>query len=154
MDMDINPRGQRGLAFKLADLLGRRIASGEYPTDHRINPDALCASMGLSRTSVREGLRILESKGMIFARPHIGTRVRPVRDWDLLDSDISRWAAGTEIGKELSIAAVELAGALDAQATPENPLYRRMRQLLGTYALNLPPSPPTGTVLDRPEVSA
>jgi DNA-binding FadR family transcriptional regulator len=146
--------GKRGLGFQLAETIGPRIASGEYPPDHVISPDALCITMGLSRTAVREGLRVLEAKGMIYARPNIGTRVKPVTCWNLLDPDISRWVGGTELGEELHDAAVELAAIVETKELPENPLYCRMRQLLATYALNAPPFPPAHNMADRPEVSA
>jgi DNA-binding FadR family transcriptional regulator len=42
---------------------------------------------------VRESLRVLEAKGLVSARPNVGTRVRPVSDWNLLDPDIIEWRA-------------------------------------------------------------
>ncbi|CAM5245053.1 sporulation transcriptional regulator WhiH [Streptomyces violaceorubidus] len=42
---------------------------------------------------MRESLRVLEAKGLVSARPNVGTRVRPVSDWNLLDPDIIEWRA-------------------------------------------------------------
>jgi DNA-binding FadR family transcriptional regulator len=36
---------------------------------------------------------VLEAKGLVSARPNVGTRVRPVSDWNLLDPDIIEWRA-------------------------------------------------------------
>jgi DNA-binding FadR family transcriptional regulator len=40
---------------------------------------------------VRETLRVLEAKGMIVARPGIGTWVRSEADWNLLDAEVIGW---------------------------------------------------------------
>jgi DNA-binding FadR family transcriptional regulator len=42
---------------------------------------------------VRESLRVLEAKGMVTARPNVGTRIRPVPEWNLLDPDVIEWRA-------------------------------------------------------------
>jgi len=42
---------------------------------------------------VRESLRVLEAKGLVSARPNVGTRIRPVHEWNLLDPDVIEWRA-------------------------------------------------------------
>src|SRR5262249_7406491 len=46
---------------------------------------------GVSRTAVREAIRLLSAKGLTVSRPKIGTRVRPRSDWNMLDPDVLRW---------------------------------------------------------------
>lgn len=45
----------------------------------------------MSRTAVREAIRLLSAKGLTVSRPKIGTRIRPTVDWNMLDPDVLRW---------------------------------------------------------------
>jgi DNA-binding FadR family transcriptional regulator len=45
----------------------------------------------VSRTVVREAIKVLAAKGLVESRPKVGTRVRPRRDWNLLDPDLLAW---------------------------------------------------------------
>ena len=45
----------------------------------------------VSRTAYREAVRILAAKGLIEARPKLGTRVSEPRCWHLLDPDVISW---------------------------------------------------------------
>jgi GntR family transcriptional repressor for pyruvate dehydrogenase complex len=66
-------RAQSGPAIKTGELVAQtlrvRIARGELAPGDRLPPeDELMANLGLARTTVREGLRILESQGLIEVR--------------------------------------------------------------------------------------
>jgi DNA-binding FadR family transcriptional regulator len=80
------------LSELVAGTIGRRIVSGQYkpgdtlPTEPRIQEE-----FGVSRTAVREAIRLLSAKGLTSSRPKIGTRVRPTVDWNMLDTDVLRW---------------------------------------------------------------
>jgi len=53
----------------VADYLRRQIARGELGVGDRLRPeDELTAEFGVARTTLREGLRILESEGLIRIR--------------------------------------------------------------------------------------
>jgi DNA-binding FadR family transcriptional regulator len=69
------------------------IVSGDLSTDHPLVPEEIGQRFEASRTVVCESLRALEAKGLISARPNVGTRVRPVNQWKLLDPDIIEWRA-------------------------------------------------------------
>lgn len=51
----------------------------------------LSEQLGVSRTVVREAIKVLASKGLVEARPRVGMQVRPRRYWSLLDSDVLAW---------------------------------------------------------------
>ena len=54
---------------------------------------------GVSRNVLREAYSVLAAKGMIAARPKVGTRVRPTAEWNALDPEVLAWrfqAAPTE----------------------------------------------------------
>jgi DNA-binding FadR family transcriptional regulator len=81
----------------VAAAIGRRIVLGEYqpgqtlPTEPRIQ-----AEFGVSRTAVREAIRLLSAKGLTVSRPKVGTRIRPAAEWNMLDPDVLRWQTGDE----------------------------------------------------------
>lgn len=82
------PRGMHG---RVVDELGRAIASGRLPDDAQLVPEEVGEQFGVSRTVVREAFKVLETKGMVEARPKTGTRVLPAERWDLLDRDVIGW---------------------------------------------------------------
>lgn len=81
----------RGLNGHVVQTIGRRIASGFYEQGGTLNLDAIGQELDVSRTVVREALKVLTAKGMVDARPKRGTFVRPRHEWSLLDPDLLRW---------------------------------------------------------------
>jgi DNA-binding FadR family transcriptional regulator len=84
-------RGER-LHHSLAQDIGARILRGEFvPGSLLPNEAKWCDSYGVSRTAVREAIKMLAAKGLIVSRPKIGSRVRPREAWNLLDRDVLAW---------------------------------------------------------------
>ncbi|WP_375385743.1 FadR/GntR family transcriptional regulator [uncultured Microbacterium sp.] len=81
----------RGLHGRVVDELGLRIMSGELIAGATVDTEDLAASYDVSRTVVREALKVLAGKGLIDARPRRGTYVRERTNWNLLDPDVLRW---------------------------------------------------------------
>jgi DNA-binding FadR family transcriptional regulator len=82
----------RNLHGHVVRELGRRIVTGELrPGEVLPREDVLAESMDVSRTALREALKVLSAKGLIEARPKIGTRVRKVEFWNQLDADVLSW---------------------------------------------------------------
>jgi len=80
------------LPTQLANLIGRRILNGELRPGDQLPPETeLLAQTGVSRTTMREAVKLLVSKGLVEAKPKFGTRVRPGTDWNLLDPTVLRW---------------------------------------------------------------
>jgi DNA-binding FadR family transcriptional regulator len=87
-----DPAFQRNIYSQLAGRLGQEIVAGIYPAGSLIpNAEAMCARFSVSRTALREAYSILSAKGLIVARPKIGTRVRPTSEWNLLDPEVLAW---------------------------------------------------------------
>lgn len=83
---------RRGLAGQLVDQLGRNIVRGDYPEGWALpNEFDLGLEYGVSRTVVREAIKTLAEKGLLSARPKVGTRVRARDRWNYLDADVLRW---------------------------------------------------------------
>ena len=53
----------------------------------------LCAQLGVSRSVLRESMKVLADKGMVEMKPRAGTRSKPRAAWRLLDPDILSWQA-------------------------------------------------------------
>ena len=84
-------RGER-LHHSLAQDIGARILRGDYaPGSLLPNEAEWCDVYGVSRTAVREAIKMLAAKGLIISRPKIGSRVRPRDAWNLLDRDVLAW---------------------------------------------------------------
>jgi DNA-binding FadR family transcriptional regulator len=51
----------------------------------------LCRHFHVSRTVLREAVKVLAAKGLIDLRPRVGIRVRPREEWNLVDPDLLGW---------------------------------------------------------------
>lgn len=88
--------GSGGLATSLpsqvARELGRRVVSGAYrPGDLIEDEGGLATRYNVSRTVIREAVKILSAKGLLDVRRGIGTSVEPRSSWKLLDEDVLAW---------------------------------------------------------------
>lgn len=81
----------RGLHGRVVEDLGLSIMSGKLEAGATVDTEDLAASHDVSRTVVREALKVLAGKGLIDARPRRGTFVRERTHWSLLDPDVLRW---------------------------------------------------------------
>jgi DNA-binding GntR family transcriptional regulator len=61
---------------QLADEIAAAIGSGEYPPGARLRQESLAERFRVSRTPVREALRMLEAKGLVELIPNQGAVVR------------------------------------------------------------------------------
>jgi DNA-binding FadR family transcriptional regulator len=86
------PMAARNLHGHVVQMLGQRIVSGELRSGEVLPPEAMMAEeMDVSRTSLREAMKVLSAKGLVEAKPKVGTRVRDVRFWNQLDADVLAW---------------------------------------------------------------
>lgn len=89
--------GAKGLHGRVIQELGRAIVSGEFPPASPLpGQEECCARLGVSRTVLREALRVLAAKGLVDPRPKAGTFVRPREKWNFLDPDILEWRFQTD----------------------------------------------------------
>ena len=86
-----------GLVDKVVRRLGQDIISGLFkPGDTLPNESALCERLGVSRSVLREAVRVLVSKGLLQRKSRLGTRVCPPEVWSLLDSDVLGWLSAID----------------------------------------------------------
>jgi DNA-binding FadR family transcriptional regulator len=107
----------RGLGGQIVEDLGRRIVQGELPPGSTIDVDQLESQHAVSRTVVREAVKVLIAKGLLDARPKRGTFVRSRTQWNLLDADVMSWRDdGQEPDPQLLSDLAEVRGAVEPQA--------------------------------------
>lgn len=77
---------------QVAGRIGSLIAQGRIePGSVLPNEAALGAEFGVSRTALREAIKVLASKGLVDVRRKTGTRVRPRVEWNMLDPEVLSW---------------------------------------------------------------
>jgi DNA-binding FadR family transcriptional regulator len=85
----VNRRRLHGsVAHEIAiQIIGGSLQPGEVLP----NEDDLSAALMVSRTAYREGIRTLVAKGLVSARPKVGTSVNERSEWNILDGDVLAW---------------------------------------------------------------
>ena len=93
-------RNGRNLNAEIAFQIGERICSGEFPPGSMLPNEAEWGRVyRASRTAIREGMKVLQAKGLISSRPKIGTVVNARHAWNVLDRDVLAWH-GAALGKK------------------------------------------------------
>lgn len=81
-----------GAVKELVNTLGSRIATGYYGIGKSIPMEPeLVAEHGVSRTVVREAIKVLSGKGLVRTARRYGTHVCETDEWNLIDSDVIGW---------------------------------------------------------------
>jgi DNA-binding FadR family transcriptional regulator len=80
------PQRPARLAIPVVAALVDQIVGGALAPRSSLPPEAaLCTSFGVSRTVVREAIKVLEEKGLARARQGQGTTITEPDEWNLLD---------------------------------------------------------------------
>ena len=66
------------LSASIVATLKERVIAWQYPPEHRLTEEALCREFGVSRSPVREALRVLATNGLVRRLPNRGYAVRQV----------------------------------------------------------------------------
>src|SRR5690625_5644994 len=70
----LHPRGG-GLPLRVARVIAQRILAGTYPADQTIPVESVLAEeFGVSRSALREAIKLLAAKGLLATRPRLGTQ--------------------------------------------------------------------------------
>ena len=81
----------RGLHAQVLDTLGQRIVDGAIAPGTVVRPELVAEEFGVSRSVVREALRVLQSLGLVEPRQRVGTQVLGIGSWELLAPTVIRW---------------------------------------------------------------
>ena len=112
----------RNLTHGMLDHLGREIVTGHYDATPFPTEAELTTRYAVSRSVTREAVKMLTAKGLLSARPRLGTVVQPSTSWNLFDDDVLRWLLERKFSmtllrqfSELRIAIEPAAAALAAR---------------------------------------
>ncbi|MEU0674152.1 FadR/GntR family transcriptional regulator [Streptomyces sp. NPDC006172] len=81
----------RGLHGRVLDALGPAITAGDYPPGSVLRTDELAQRFDVSRSVMREAVRVLESMHLVESRRRVGVTVRPKAEWNVYDPQVIRW---------------------------------------------------------------
>lgn len=130
----------------ILNTLGSEVADGALACGDVLTLAGLEQRFGVSRTVVREVMRILESLGMVRAKRRVGLTVQPSSSWSVLDPQVIAWRlagsgrAGqlrslTQLRVALEPVAARLAASADAEAGPQLVQLAQLMRVLGEQGL-------------------
>lgn len=97
--------------------IGHGIVTGKFPVGSILASDAvMMETYGVSRTVLREALKTLEAKGLVEARPKVGTRVSPPSRWSFFDPQVLSWHFYAAPDRQFYQSLFDVRRALDARA--------------------------------------
>ena len=107
----------RGKGERVLDRLGLAIVAGRYAAGDKLpTEDELARKLGVSRPSLREGLKALARKGLIESRTRRGTIALGRERWDVLDADVLRWTASSPPDHAFLLSLIELRAIMEPAA--------------------------------------
>ena len=110
-------RAARNFHNFVINEIGNAIVAGEFPIGSVLASDAVMMEQyGVSRTVLREALKTLEAKGLVEARPKVGTRVSPKIRWNFFDPQVLAWHFHAPPDRELYESLFRVRAALEAPA--------------------------------------
>jgi len=105
------------LSQQVANALGKNIVAGEILPGDAVPTEAqLSEQYGVSRTAVREAVKILTSKGLIKSKPRQGIRVEPESQWNIYDAQILSWLLSSKPSLQVLKEFLQVRIAIEPQA--------------------------------------
>ena len=87
---------------RVVDEVGRPIVDGTTTPGTVMLADDIERRLGVSRSVVREAVRVLQSMGLVASIKHIGIRVQPSARWNWYNGQLIRWRLdGADRGAQL-----------------------------------------------------
>jgi DNA-binding FadR family transcriptional regulator len=106
----------RNLTHAIVDDLGIAIIKGKIAPGGLFPEAELSERYQVSRTVLREAVKMLTAKGLIRSRPRQGTHVLPEREWNMLDPDVLRWLMERKFSYELMMDFMEVRMSIEPKA--------------------------------------
>lgn len=118
-------RAARNFHTFVINEIGYAIVTGEFSIGSVLASDAvMMEKFGVSRTVLREALKTLEAKGLVEARPKVGTRVSPRSRWNFFDPQVLAWHYYAAPDPELYDSLFRVRAALEAPMVALATRYR------------------------------
>ncbi|WP_399086835.1 FadR/GntR family transcriptional regulator [Streptomyces sp. BBFR2] len=92
----------QGPHARVLEALGPAITAGDHPPGTVLRAEELAAAFDVSRTVVREVIRVLESMRLVTSRRRVGVTVLPPEEWNVYDPRVIGWRlAGRDRPRQL-----------------------------------------------------
>ena len=112
-----NSSGGRNLTHQVTQRLGIAIVQGVYDKDKSLPTEALLAEeFDISRSVMREAVKMLTAKGLIVSRPRQGIRQLPTSEWNMFDSDVLDWILNSSPSLEQLLQFTQFRAAIEPEA--------------------------------------
>ncbi|QNK01239.1 FadR/GntR family transcriptional regulator [Dyella telluris] len=120
----------RSLYGHVVHELGQRIIGGDIkPGELLPREELLAEELEVSRTALREGMKVLVAKGLVESRPKVGTRVRDTRAWHQLDADVLAWRCALMPTEDFVRKLADMREVIEPAAAATAAKYRTYEQL-------------------------
>jgi DNA-binding FadR family transcriptional regulator len=106
----------RGLHGHVLDLLGLAVCAGDLVSGSVVRIEQLQERYGVSRSVVREAVRVLASMGLVASRRRVGVQVLPAARWNLYDPQVIRWRLASPARAAQLQSLTELRTAVEPEA--------------------------------------
>ncbi|EHN10511.1 putative regulator PutR for proline utilization GntR family [Patulibacter medicamentivorans] len=139
-------RGRVRLVDEVTDVLRERIYAGVYAPGAALRQEQLAADLDISRTPLREALRVLESEGLVRSEPGRGVRVVSVdartllagyEVREVLDGLAARLAARRAEARDLAVLEAHLDDQRAALQEPDIGTYTRANVAFHTAIVDI-----------------
>lgn len=105
-----------GLHARVLDLLGLAVCAGDLASGSVVRIDQLQKRYGVSRSVMREAIRVLASMGLVASRRRVGVQVLPATSWNLYDPQVIRWRLASPARAAQLRSLTELRTAVEPEA--------------------------------------
>jgi DNA-binding FadR family transcriptional regulator len=102
---------------QMVRTLGIEILTGVYPPGANMPSEPeLLSRFQVSRTVLREVMKTLAAKGMVFSKTRVGTRVLDPVNWNFFDAEVLSWKVAHGMDPEFRRHLVEIRRAVEPRA--------------------------------------
>ncbi len=107
----------KGIHRDAVEVIAGWITGGRYSVGDSLPVEAaLCDTLGISRTVVREAVKTLAAKGLLSSGPRVGTRVLPKENWNLYDPQVIGWRLEAGVDEAFLRDVIDLRLAIEPEA--------------------------------------
>jgi DNA-binding FadR family transcriptional regulator len=123
-------RNGQSIHQAVAEDIGTRILKGEFAPGTLLPKEASWSgNYRVSRTAVREAVKMLAAKGLIVSRTKVGSRVQPRDRWNFLDRDILGWYCKSMDRRKFLSSIQEVRFVLEPEAAALAAIHHTPRRL-------------------------
>lgn len=106
----------RGLHAQVLEQLGLAVCGQDLATGTVMKIEDIERQYGVSRSVIREAVRVLESMGLVSSRRRVGVLVLPPSEWNLYDPQVIRWRLASRARITQLRSLTELRTAIEPEA--------------------------------------